>query len=991
MEGLILLVVLLFFGGWIFGVAGFARAGAARREARALRDEVAALRQEVGGMAGALVAAGFRPPEAAPAPAATDTAAPREADDTAMALQPNGLPAAPYSIGATQAPPPWAGQATAPPPEAPDAGPHPDPAPAGAPPPWAGGTPDRPRQSLEELITQRWGVWLGAGALMLAAVFLIRFAVEEGWLGPAARSAAAAVLGLALVAAGEWLARRPAAGSGLPDLAPAALAAGGVAALFGAAYAAAVMYGLLPPIVGFVLMAAAGVFGLLLSLRRGPLVAAVGLAGAFVTPALVATEDPSMVGLFAYLLVVVAAAMAVVRVTAWGWLGWCAVVGGALWVLAGTFVAERGELWAPAAFVPMAAATFLLLLPREALATRLGRALAHVPPAALGLALLPVTAGLTDMAPPLGVLLLAPVAILAASREPLLRRLPWITAGLGLVALLVWAVPAWTPTGERVTIEGAVQAIIPGAWVPEALTRFLVLCAGFALLHLLAGVALEARGGGTLEARGGDSLEARGEGALEARGGDSLEGRSDGKSEAHGETAPHAGGVSPASFAAMAWAGLAAAVPVLTLLVAYARVRGLAPDPTWALGACALAAVHVGATTRGLRAGDPGRAGAHAAGATAALALGVAMVLRDQWLTLAVALFLPPLAMIARRLGLDPLRRVAGAVAAVVLVRLVLNRFALGYDWGGMPLLNGLLLAYGVPAACFWWAARIFLAQRDGRVVRLLEGGAALFATLLVLLEIRHWAQDGVIGAERWSFLEAALQVTALFACAWVALAVHWAGGRGAMLWAARAAGCLGLVLGLVLLANNPWTTNEDIVGPLLLNALLPAYALPALLVALAVARAPEARTPPGLAQVLAAYALAAGFAWVTLEVRRAFHPIDIGWAPIEEAEMYAYSGAWLLLGALLLAIGIRSGRKEIRLAALGVIALTTLKVFLFDMGALVGLWRVLSFLGLGLALIALGAIYRRFVVPPAAPGSGATPAGASPPATPAGGAAPPA
>jgi hypothetical protein len=631
-------------------------------------------------------------------------------------------------------------------------------------------------------------------------------------------------------------------------------------------------------------------------------------------------------------------------------------------------VAERGELWAPAAFVPIAAATFLLLLPREALATRVGRALAHVPPAALGLALLPVTAGLTDMAPPLGVLLLAPVAILAASREPLLRRLPWIAAGLGLVALLVWAVPAWTPTGERVTIEGAVQAIIPGAWVPEALTRFLALCAGFALLHLLAGVALEARGDGALEARG------------------------EGAPDTHEETAPRAGGVAPVSPGAMAWAGLAAAVPVLTLLVAYARVRGLAPDPTWALGACALAAVHVGATARGLRAGDAGRAGAHAAGATAALALGVAMVLRDQWLTLAVALFLPPLAMIAGRLRLDPLRRVAGAVAAVVLVRLVLNRFALGYDWGGMPLLNGLLLAYGVPAACFWWAARIFLAQRDGRVVRLLEGGAALFATLLVLLEIRHWAQGGVIGAERWSFLEAGLQVTALFACAWVALAVHRCGGRATMLWAARAAGCLGLVLGLVLLANNPWTVNEDIAGPLLLNALLPAYALPALLVALAVARAPEARVPPGMAQLLAAFALAAGFAWVTLEVRRAFHPTDIGWAPIEDAEMYAYSGAWLLLGAVLLAIGIRSGRKEIRLAALGVIALVTLKVFLFDMGALVGLWRVLSFLGLGLALIALGAIYRRFVVVPGAPpGPGPATDAGTPPATPAGGAAPPA
>ncbi|CAH0292854.1 DUF2339 domain-containing protein [Roseomonas sp. CECT 9278] len=936
MEGLLILLAVLFFGGWIFGVAGFARAGAARREARALRDEVAALRTEVGGMAGALVAAGFRPPDAAPATAEPD------ATTAGMPLQPNGLPAAPYAADPGYTPPPWAGSAPPPPVASED----PPAAPGDPAPPWSGARDDRPRQSLEELITQRWGVWLGAGALMLAAVFLIRFAVEEGWLGPELRSAAAALLGVALIGGGEWLARRPAAGPGnLPDLAPAALAAGGVAALFGAAFAATAMYGLLPPLVGFAAMAAAGVFGLVLSLRRGPLVAVVGLAGAFVSPALVETQDPSIPGLFAYLLVVTVAAMLVVRATAWGWLGWCAMAAGTAWVLVGSVVATGLDRWALAVFVVLAAASFVFLLPREALGTTLGRRLAHVPPLVPGVALLPLVAAKPDLAPVLGILLLAPVAILAALRDARLHRLPGLAAGLGLLALLAWAVPAWVPTAESVTIEGAVQHIIPGAWLPEALTRFLAVCAAFALLHLLAGLALEARGGVAREARGGVAREARG---------------------------------------SMAWAGLAASVPVLTLLVAYARVRGLATDPSWALAACALAAVHVGAAARGLRAGDAGRGGAHAAGATAALALGVAMVLRDQWLTLAVAVFLPPLAMIARRLGLEPLRRVAAAVAAVVLVRLVLNRFALGYDWGGAPVLNGLLLAYGVPAACFWWAARIFLAQRDGRVVRLLEGGAALFATLLVLLEIRHWLQGGVIGAERWGFTEAALQSTALFACAWIALLVHRRGGRTAMLWAARAAGCAGLVLGAVLLANNPWTVAEPIAGPLLLNALLPAYALPALLVALAVARAPEARQPPGLAQLLSLYALVAGFAWVTLEVRRAFHPTDIGWARIEDAEMYAYSGAWLLLGALLLAIGIRSGRKEIRLAALGVIALTTFKVFLFDMGALVGLWRVLSFLGLGLALIALGAIYRRFVV--TAPGGGV-----APPATPAGGAAPPA
>jgi uncharacterized membrane protein len=54
---------------------------------------------------------------------------------------------------------------------------------------------------------------------------------------------------------------------------------------------------------------------------------------------------------------------------------------------------------------------------------------------------------------------------------------------------------------------------------------------------------------------------------------------------------------------------------------------------------------------------------------------------------------------------------------------------------------------------------------------------------------------------------------------------------------------------------------------------------------------------------------------------------------------------------------------RALRLAALGLMALTVAKAFLVDMGDLVGLWRVVSFLALGLALIALGWVYRRFVV----------------------------
>jgi uncharacterized membrane protein len=50
-------------------------------------------------------------------------------------------------------------------------------------------------------------------------------------------------------------------------------------------------------------------------------------------------------------------------------------------------------------------------------------------------------------------------------------------------------------------------------------------------------------------------------------------------------------------------------------------------------------------------------------------------------------------------------------------------------------------------------------------------------------------------------------------------------------------------------------------------------------------------------------------------------------------------------------------------------------KVFVFDMADLTGLFRVASFLGLGLALVGIGYVYQRFVFPTGK----ITPPGASP------------
>lgn len=121
---------------------------------------------------------------------------------------------------------------------------------------------------------------------------------------------------------------------------------------------------------------------------------------------------------------------------------------------------------------------------------------------------------------------------------------------------------------------------------------------------------------------------------------------------------------------------------------------------------------------------------------------------------------------------------------------------------------------------------------------------------------------------------------------------------------------------------------------------------------------------------LLASFALGGGacvlaFVWLRLEVRRAFRApiIAMGFGPpLGDAESYAYSAAWLVFALALLAAGILRRSAWPRHASLAVLLVTVVKVFLYDMRDLTGLWGVASFLGLGLALIGIGWLYRRYV-----------------------------
>ncbi|MBS0643207.1 MAG: DUF2339 domain-containing protein, partial [Proteobacteria bacterium] len=465
-----ILVALAALVGWLLGVIGYFKAR------RALR-EVAELRRRLG-------------TEAAAAPVM-----PAAVDDT---LRSGAAPVAAPAPDLAEPEPQPAATSDATPAEPSDA------------------QPAKPNLDLEALLTTRWGIWAGALALLMAAVFLVRYAVEQDLLGPAVRCTLAALLGVALIAGAEWLRRRdrtappadePAVsaaaeqdldltgasgsdGTGLaqtgaaatqstpavvfgPDLAPAALAAGGVGALFGAAYGAGPLYDLIPPLLAFVLMAAASLIGLALALLHGQVVAAIGLIGAFVTPLLVQTQQPWLPGLFGYLLFVSAAALGVVRYTAWIWLGWAATIADAMWVLTALAIGPGVDAWAPAFFVPAVAALNLWLLPPAALDHPIGRRLVWVPVAILGLTGLALCNDLQSWETRAGVLLLAPLTVAKAAQEARLRLLPFLAALLALLLFAGWSmdITDWPGPLEH-----------PSNWTPavvQALIATAALTAGF--------------------------------------------------------------------------------------------------------------------------------------------------------------------------------------------------------------------------------------------------------------------------------------------------------------------------------------------------------------------------------------------------------------------------------------------------------------------------------------------------------------------------------
>jgi uncharacterized membrane protein len=256
------------------------------------------------------------------------------------------------------------------------------------------------------------------------------------------------------------------------------------------------------------------------------------------------------------------------------------------------------------------------------------------------------------------------------------------------------------------------------------------------------------------------------------------------------------------------------------------------------------------------------------------------------------------------------------------------------------------------------------------------ESAAILFTVLLAFMEIRHAVNGGDVYRDNAGLTEIALQV-----CVALAMAIGLERLRirtgsivhnvSAILLTAFAG--LASVFGLLLLENPMIWWSSD-VGGVFINQILLGYALPAVL-ALLLSYAVAGRRPAFYANTIAAGALVLALTYVTFEIRRLYHGPALTSGATSGAEQYTYSIAWLAFGVALLGIGIVFSSQRARLASAVVIALTVLKAFLIDMSTLTGVYRALSFMCLGLVLVAIGWLYQRILFrrQAAPPSDGAT------------------
>ena len=356
------------------------------------------------------------------------------------------------------------------------------------------------------------------------------------------------------------------------------------------------------------------------------------------------------------------------------------------------------------------------------------------------------------------------------------------------------------------------------------------------------------------------------------------------------------------------------------------------------------------------------------------------------WQLLAIFLHLS-----ARRrpwsLNLKPLERTASILTLIAGALGVYGTSVLSHPLDAplifeeLPLLNGILLGHGLIAglSLLHFALRLRSSETEPEISTRDDQGAsasALNQWIILLSAVQVFAflyfsnshffnqilrAHRALGVEEIGMLATWLSLAAY---AFIILEKRMNGDVNYSVLPSRGLYGMGiLILFVSLLVANPIQLEAQ--GLLnfaewpIVNGLILAFGLPAGALYFLTSRTEGA---PIRSYVRAA-ALIAFFFLISFEVRHWFHGSQLAGGLLSVAERYSYSLAWLIFGIVLMILGIRSKDGFLRRASLLMMGITAAKVFVLDTAGLDGLYRVFSFLGLGLSLLGLASIYQHFVV----------------------------
>ncbi|WP_179954209.1 DUF2339 domain-containing protein [Denitrobaculum tricleocarpae] len=778
------------------------------------------------------------------------------------------------------------------------------------------------KQSFEHNFGARLPVWIGGIAFALGGLFLVKYSIDNNLLSPFVRVLLGGLLGLGLLAAGDIVRKRPNFANGRRIAQ--SLSGAGIAVLYLAVYAATSLYGLLSPTVGFIGMAAVTATGIMLSLRYGKPIALLGLVFGFITPALIQSDTPSALILFAYLIVLSAGAMALIRQQGW-WdlalptlaasLGWALlwivssfgddmlVVGFFLIAIAGLVAffnqghhSKAANAWAPEfdqrtafGYLGVGGATV-------AMATGVGLA----------------GYGLTEWG--LTAILAIGGIYLAYSDDRQYRLIPWIS--LAATSLLLFL------------------------WKENDLALYAGTLIGFAAIYAASGYALLWKADNAVPWAGLTAATSLGFYLL-------------------GYFKLHLAPASPetAVDSTLFWGGLAlalAAIAIYSVRRVQEHFRAEA-QKEYLLAIFAVAA-------------------------TAFVSLAMTVLLDEKNLPLAFAAEVLAVAWISRRAEIAVLRPVTGILAVIfggllvpqILLLVQLTAFSLIELklplQASVPLVEQPLIRLGLPALFFIGAATLLRQKADDWLVRGLEIAAIALGAVMGYYLTRHVMNvDANVLYVKAGFLERGIITNVLF---FYGLFCFWAGRRflrASVSWSGAVLCAVALFrIGYFdLFLYNPIWSNQEVVGWPVLNALILPFGLPilwCLLTAREMAFLSKSERTEYWARFLKPVALFLAFTWVTLMIRQGFQGSFLDSFVAGDAEVYSYSVAWILFGIGLLVAGIVTKDQSLRYASLAVTLLAVGKVFLYDTAELEGLYRIFSFFGLGFSLLGLSYVYTRFV-----------------------------